>query len=85
MTDHSRRPLEASSRVAVVIPQHRTWRWHEKIIRALERRFAVDVYVSRSAPKYPLILRLWMGVEGWLFGSPRPRIIDEIFGSVMVR
>src|SRR5207302_11328944 len=48
---------------AVVLPQHRVWLWHERIVSALAQTFDVDVFTSSSAQHYPSYLRLWLHFE----------------------
>ena len=51
---------ESRKRVAVVIPKHRTWLWHQQVISALQETFDVVTYVSAEAPRYPLFVRVWL-------------------------
>ena len=60
---------ETRQRVAVIVPQRRSWVWHQRIISALQQSYEVDVYVSARAPNYPLSLRLWIRLETQLIGE----------------
>jgi len=61
--------LSARQRFAIVVPQHRAWSWHQTLITTLRSSSDVDVYTSADAPVYPLLLRLWMRLEGQLLGE----------------
>jgi hypothetical protein len=62
-------PDKARSRVAIIVPWNRTWRWHHEIISIIRQDFVVDVYASARAPRYPLILRLWISLENFILGE----------------
>ena len=64
--------------IAVIVPKHRTWIWHQSLIFALQKEFDVDVYASASAPYYPLSLRLWVRVEASLLERPPSVKITDI-------
>ena len=53
--------------IAVILPQNRIWFWHHEIISWLQQIYNVDVYTSTTAPRYPLILRLWIHFENYFF------------------
>ena len=58
---------DVQQRIAVIVPQNCIWLWHHKIISVLQENFKVDVYASAKAPRYPLIIRLWIRFENYLF------------------
>ena len=43
---------DSRKRVAVVIPKHRLWLWHQEVISNLSKSFDVVTYVSATAPPY---------------------------------
>src|SRR6516164_8206948 len=57
---------ESRKRVAVVIPKHRAWLWHQQAISALQETFDVVTYVSTEAPTYPWFVRAWLAIENVL-------------------
>jgi hypothetical protein len=77
---------EGRKRVAVVVPKHRLWLWHQEVISALKKYFDVVVYVSPSAPPYPVSLKLWLGFESQLLGLGQRTLVRDtaIFGQTWV-
>jgi hypothetical protein len=64
-------------RLAVIVPQYRAWAWHHRLISALQKTFDVDVFTTATAPRYPLIIRLWMRIEAKLIGGIKlTKLID---------
>ena len=57
---------ESRKRVAVIIPKHRAWLWHEQVISALQENFDAVTYISTEAPAYPLFIRAWLAFESAL-------------------
>ena len=57
---------ESRKRVAVIIPEHRTWLWHQQVISILQETFDVVTYVSTEAAAYPLFVRVWLTFESVL-------------------
>jgi hypothetical protein len=56
-------------RVAVIIPQHRTWSWHQRAISALRQDYDVEVFATARAPPYPSSLKLLLSMERRIFGA----------------
>ena len=57
---------ESRKRVAVIIPEHRAWLWHQQVISTLQETFDVVTYVSTEAAAYPLFVRVWLTFESVL-------------------
>jgi hypothetical protein len=56
-------------RVAVIIPQHRTWSWHQRAISALRQDYNVEVFTTAHASPYPSSLKLLSSAERRIFGA----------------
>lgn len=55
-------------RIAVLVPTHRIFVWHQRVLSALRRSFEVDVYTNANVPSLPLFIGFWLGLEKWILG-----------------
>jgi hypothetical protein len=50
-------------RLAVVLPAHRLWGWHQQLIAHLRKDHEVAIYLDHRAPAYRWPLRIWLKIE----------------------
>jgi hypothetical protein len=50
-------------RIAIILPQHRPWRWHQQLIAHLRQAHALEMFVDDRVPPYPRSLQAWLKTE----------------------
>lgn len=73
------------TRLAVILPRHRLWEWHRRLLLHLEKNCDVAVFLDDGAPSYGRATRLWLKLEQLAFpGGPlaKPIVPDGDWRSV---
>jgi hypothetical protein len=50
-------------RIALVLPKHRLWLWHQRLMAHLAQSHELALFVDDHAPPYPYLLRVWLKAE----------------------
>lgn len=67
--DEYRRPAQGKERrhLAVILPKHRLWEWHRRLLLHLKKNHDVAVFLDGRAPAYGRATRLWLKLEQLAF------------------
>lgn len=58
---------KARKRLAVILPRHRLWQWHRRLLSHLGNNHDIAVYLDDGAPPYRRAFGLWLKLEQFVF------------------
>lgn len=59
--------VKENPRLAIILPRHRLWQWHRRLLQHLEKSYDVAVFLDDRAPPYGRAKRLWLKLERLVF------------------